>query len=203
MNLRHNHKQSNWIRLTALMLVIVALPVIAADESKYALLLQSSPAHGGKIMPGNGVFKVTIGQSIPLIAVPQRGYRFLYWLGDVGQTDMMRTTVRVDSPKLIVAVFERERFEDLEPVLLEASGMAIGGTHSSNPLDLQGGMMGSNRYYEPTPSPTPTPPDEPESDDFPVPNDPFPVPDENPVPEPVTILLFATGSVFLVRMRSR
>lgn len=199
MNLRKNHIQPKWIRFSVLMLVLFTLPVLAADENGYALLLQSSPAHGGKIVPGNGVFKVAIGQSVPLIAVPQKGYRFLYWLGDVGQTDMMRTTVQVDSPKLIVAVFEREEFEDLEPAVLEASGVAMGGAGSSSPLNLQGGMMSSRRIIEPTP--TPNPPTPPENDDFPVPSDPFPVPDDNPVPEPVTILLFATGSVFLMRMR--
>jgi hypothetical protein len=201
MNERKNHISPKWIRISALLLVIFALPVIAADESGYALLLQSSPASGGKILPGNGVFKVTIGQDVPLIAVPQKGYRFLYWLGDVGQTDMVRTTVRVDSPKLIVAVFEREEFEDLQPAILEASGTSDGGTYNSNPLDQQGGMMGSRRIIEPRPAPTP--PEEPKSDDFPVPNDPFPVPDENPVPEPVTILLFAAGSVAVMRMRRK
>jgi hypothetical protein len=190
MNERKNHISPKWIRISALLLVILTLPVIAADQSGYALLLQSSPADGGKILPGNGVFKVTIGQDVPLIAVAQKGYRFLYWLGDVGQTDMMRTTVRVDSPKLIVAVFEREEFEDLQPAILEASGTSAGGTYNSNPLDQQGGMMGSRRIIEPTP------PEKQESDDFQVPG-------KNPVPEPVTILLFATGSVFVMRMRRK
>ena len=199
MNLRKNHISPNGIRILTLLLAIVTLPVMAADDSGYALLLQSSPAHGGKIIPGNGVFKVTVGQNIPLIAVPQRGYRFLYWLGDVKQTDIMRTTVRVDSPKLIVAVFEREEFEDLMPSLLEASGNATGGTYYSNPLNTQSGMMGSHFYNEP--KYPPVNPEEPESDDFPVPSDPFPVPDDNPVPEPVTILLFAAGSMFVMRMR--
>jgi hypothetical protein len=174
------------------------MPVMAADVSGYALLLQSSPAHGGKILPGNGVYKMQIGQDVSLIAVPEKGYRFLYWVGDVGQTDMTRTSVLMDSPKLIVAVFERDKFEDMEPALMEAAGEATGGmTQSPNPLTGTGGIMGWNPFPSPRPTPTPTP----ESDDFPVPGDPFPVPDKEPVPEPMTLLLLGAPAMALMRMR--
>lgn len=191
MNYRNNHISLNKILTATLLLAIVlTMPVMAADESGYALLLQSSPAQGGKILPGNGVYKIQIGQDVSLIAVPERGYRFLYWVGDVGQTDMTRTSVRMDSPKLIVAVFEREKFEDMEPALMQASGEATGGmTQSPNPLNGAGGLWGTNPSPSPRPRPTPTPE-----------SDPFPVPDK-PVPEPMTLLLLGMGSVAVVRMR--
>jgi hypothetical protein len=199
MNYRNNHISSNKIAAAALLLgIILTMPVLAADESGYALLLQSSPADGGKVMPGNGVYKMQIGQEVPLVAVPEKGYRFLYWIGDVGQTDVTRATVRMDSPKLIVAVFERDKFEDMEPTLLEASGAATGRAIASPyPLTGTGSLWGSNRIIKPTPNPTPTP----KSDDFPVPGNPFPVPDEKPVPEPMTLLLLGMGSVVLMRVR--
>jgi hypothetical protein len=201
MNYRNNHISLNKILTAALLLaVVLTMPVMAADESGYALLLQSSPSHGGRILPGNGVYKMQIGQDVSLIAVPEKGYRFLYWVGDVGQTEITRTSVRMDSPKLIVAVFERDKFEDMEPALMEASGEATGGmTQSPYPLTGAGGLWGTNSFPSPGPRPTPTP--TPESDDFPVPGDPFPVPDENPVPEPMTLLLLGMGSVAVMRMR--
>jgi hypothetical protein len=184
---------------------VLTMPVLAADESGYALLLQSSPAHGGKVMPGNGVFKVQIGQDVTLIAIPEKGYRFLYWIGDVGQTDVTRTSVRMDSPKLIVAVFERDEFEDMEPALMEATGAAVGGmTRSPSSLTGAASIWGWNPF--PYPNPTPTPSPTPESDDFPVADnasDDFPMPDGKPVPEPMTLLLLGMGSVAVMRMRRR
>jgi hypothetical protein len=197
MNLRKYHIVPNSIRIAALLLVIMlTLPAMAADESGYALLLQSSPAQGGKIIPGNGVYKIQIGQTVPLIAVPERGYRFLYWIGDVRQADA-GTSVLMDGPKLIVAVFEREQFDELEPALLEASGSATGGlTRTPNPLTGTGGLFPTNRIIDP-----PSFPAQPKSDDFPVPNNPFPVPNENPVPEPMTIMLLGIGALAARRMR--
>jgi hypothetical protein len=189
MNYRNNHMSLNRIATAVLLLgIVLTMPVLAADESGYALLLQSSPAQGGKVMPGNGVFKMQIGQDVPLVAVPEKGYRFLYWIGDVGQTDVTRATVRMDSPKLIVAVFERDKFEDMEPVLLEASGEGTGGmTRSPYPLTAASNLWDSKRIIDPTPTP------EPEKEDFQVPGD--------PVPEPMTLLLLGMGSVALMRVR--
>lgn len=194
MDARINHICPNWIWILALLpVVILALPVMAADETGFALLLQSSPVNGGSIVPGNGVHRMQIGRSVPLTAVPQRGYRFLYWIGDVEQTDRIRTrtTVRMDGPKLVIAVFERERFEDLLDSGI-VSGSATGGLHQSlNPLTGSGGVnpaSPSPKY----PSGSPTPPTPPESDDFPVPNE---------IPEPTTILLLGMGVITARRMQ--
>jgi hypothetical protein len=193
MNYRMNHISVNTMAVTAALLAIVlAMPAQAADESGYALLLQSSPAHGGKIMPGNGVYKMQMGQDVTLVAVPEKGYRFLYWVGDVGQMDSTRTSVQMDSPKLIVAVFERDKFEEMEPVLMEAAGEAAGGLYGSPyPLTGTASIWEWDPIIEPEPNPT-----DPKSDKFPV-------PDKEPVPEPMTILLLGMGSVVAMRMRKR
>jgi hypothetical protein len=63
MNYRNNHIKIN--AMTAMLLgILLTMPVLAADESGYALLLQSSPAHGGKGFPETAHTK-QIGQEIP------------------------------------------------------------------------------------------------------------------------------------------
>jgi len=159
--------------------VIVAgstLPAVAAgaQDSGFALLIQSSPSEGGNVTPGDGVHRVEIGNSVPLVAVPKRGYRFLYWLGDVGQTDRTRTSVRMDSPKLVVAVFEREQFEDLLGSGIP-QGASYGGLHPS-PQPSSGGSISPPNW---TPDPDPKP----------------------PIPEPMSILLLGLGALAVGRMR--
>jgi hypothetical protein len=163
--------------------VIVAgstLPAVAAgaQDSGFALLIQSSPSEGGNVTPGDGVHRVEIGNSVPLIAVPKRGYRFLYWLGDVGQTDRTRTSVRMDSPKLVVAVFEREQFEDLL-----GSGIPQGASYGGLYPSQQPGSGGpvSPRNWTPD---TPDTPDTPEK-----------------TPEPMSFLLLGLGAIAVGRMR--
>ena len=38
-------------------------------------------------------------------AVPKPGFKFLYWLGDVDEMSESETSVQLDSPKIVVAVF--------------------------------------------------------------------------------------------------
>ncbi|MBN2513510.1 MAG: PEP-CTERM sorting domain-containing protein [Sedimentisphaerales bacterium] len=118
--------------IVCLLLIGLVVPVFAADESGYSLLLQSSPVDGGSITPGNGVHKIQIGDQVKVVAVPSTGYRFLYWIGDVGEMGTAQTFVRMDSPKLVVAVFEREQFEKLPEVGI------VGGAPSNS-----GGLVGS------------------------------------------------------------
>ena len=191
----------------AIVICAVLCPPAMADETTagqptYALLLQSSPAGAGQVAPGNGVHKINIGQTITLTAAPRQGYRFLYWLGDVSASGLLETTVQLDSPKLVIAVFERNSFEDLHDVEL-ISGTSIGGLHG-NPASVGSGSGISGGSY-PNPSysyPSSTPAENPKSDDFPVPEEDFPVPDEQPIPEPATILVLGLGT-WLIRAPRR
>lgn len=177
-----------------------------SDPSGYALLIQQSPADGGVVTPGAGVHKVGIGQTVTLSATPRPGYRFLYWLGDVSVTSASDTSVSLDSPKMVIAVFERESFEED----LQGAGPAksqVGGS--------MGGLVGSP---DPTPAPaavnpgsysgpvtlnypTPITPDIPEyyDDDVLVPGDPSG--NDNPIPEPATLMLLGFGTTALLRRR--
>lgn len=159
-----------------------------ADDAGYALLLQSSPVEGGSIMPGQGVHKVQIGNKIQLTAVPQPGFRFLYWVGDVGQIGSSETSIQMDSPKLVVAVFSRESFDDLKTVGI-IGGPANGGTYASAPSYGASRGYGTAIGYPDYPVIPQTPPDD---------NGTL-VPDDPKVPEPATLLLFASGAIVLAR----
>lgn len=173
--------------LAVLVFLLTACIAVAQDDTGYALLLQSSPQEAGSITPGNGVLKVQVGQTVELSAVPRAGYRFLYWLGDVGASGAVRTTVQLDSPKMVVAVFERERFDDLKDASIIA-GSAEGGLVGSGSSISGGGSISGGSYpiINPTPGPTPTPPLD--DDDFPVPDD---------IPEPATMALLGLGAFLL------
>jgi hypothetical protein len=136
--------------------------------------------------------------------VPKQGYQFLYWLGDVSSTSGSDTTVSVDSPKLVVAVFAKADFDEELPGAGIADGQhAPGGGRGYNPIQSPGSVSpgisfdGSGRRF------IPEPPDD-SDDDIPVPGDKddIPVPGDNEVPEPATVLLLGLGSsIFLKRTR--
>ncbi len=173
------------------MVFAASVPAIAADDAGFALLVQSSHVDGGNIMPGNGVHKVQIGGKMQLTAVPRAGFRFLYWVGDVGQIDTAETTVEMSSPKLVVAVFSRESFEDMLPAGV-ISGAADGGTYASAGADSGTRSYGTTYAYDDYDYPTW--PDEEEDDNSTI------VPE---VPEPATMLLLAFGAAALARRYKR
>jgi hypothetical protein len=88
------------------------------------LLLQQSPATAGTITPSMGLHHFAPYSKVAVSANPQPGYQFAYWLGDVGDPEAKSTTVYLDGPKVIVAVFEP--IEDPSPVESEF-GLAGGG----------------------------------------------------------------------------
>jgi len=189
-------------------MITALLMAVPANGDSYALLIQSSPPDAGVVTPGLGVHKTAIGQTVALSAVPKQGYQFLYWLGDVSSTSGPDTTVSVDSPKLVVAVFAREDFDEELPGAGITDGQYApgGGRRGFNPIQSPGsvgsGPGSSDGFGRPY---IPEPPDNPDDDNIPVPgDDDIPVPGDNEIPEPATILLLGIGSsVLLKRTRKR
>lgn len=184
-------------------LLILVLAVVLCGISRTAycqtnrpvLLLQQMPADAGTITPDPGVHHIEQDAIITLTAVPRPGYQFVYWLGDVSEPQLNRTTAYLDAPKIIIAIFEKAEFdlEDLsEPTQGIPGGIAGGLRASAADYSRRGfsGGGGSRRrsISGPPPQPEPLPP--------PV----APV----PTPEPTTLILLAAGSYLaFARRRSR
>ncbi len=150
------------------------------------LLLQQTPAEGGEVAPGVGVHHYEIGSQVTLSAAPRKGYQFVYWIGDVSDPTSNNTMANLDTPKIIIAVFEKSEYDYLPRH--ENELWAFGSLYTSA-VDYKqqgGGGIGGKRPRKPV---TYTRPIEPE----------FPV----PVPEPVTGALLGLGSLLFLRNRPR
>jgi hypothetical protein len=163
-------------------------------ETGYSLLIEQSPIDAGKVTPQTGLYKAKLDEVVTLTAIPKPGYQFVYWLGDVTDPGTNETTTLVDSPKIVIAVFERSKFElPLDAGIV--SGRGRGGLRSTEyfrPKGMSGGTGGLD-------VPPPKEPPEPLGDEFPVPAEPFPVPENNDeeIPEPATMALFGLGVALL------
>ncbi len=189
--------------VSAAVVLCVALQPAFGQMNDPALLLQLSPAEGGTITPAAGVHKLELGSEITLTAVPKPGYQFVYWMGDVSEPAASSTTVYLDGPKIIIAVFERAEFESL--VVEAASTIRPGGglwRSVSQPTQSGFGGPGGRRPHvrRLLINGDQEPPDDDEGEEFPVPEggEDFPVPE---IPEPATVLLLGLGSHVLLRKR--
>jgi hypothetical protein len=198
---------------------IVTIAVIAAGlfmpaQSRgrdVALLLQQTPLDGGIVTPSPGVHFFAPNSEIVLTATPNPGYKFIYWLGDVGDPTANRTITYLNKPKIIIAIFEP--IEDSTSFI--GRGSVGGGRVTSDGLIAAAdyGGWGQTRLassgsrpsgsstpypYEQVWEPLPwTPSQSPISPESSTPSEP-------PIPEPATGILLFLGSLFLIaRKRNR
>jgi hypothetical protein len=187
-----------------ILLLCLAAPAYCQDESA-ALMLQVSPVDGGSVNLSPGVHIYDRDSQVLLTATPKTGYQFVCWLGNVADARASRTSVFLDTPKIIIAVFERSKFafvEYEEDPDISAGGGGLFRSRTEEGSDATGG--GGRRplkYHFPKPK---TP-------DVPVPETPppdVPVPEDNeqdppvPVPEPATITFVLAGLLAMTK-RSR
>lgn len=151
------------------------------------LLLQQIPANAGTITPGPGVHYLEQDTIVTLTAVPQPGYQFVYWLGDVSEPELNRTMAYLDAPKIIIAIFERAEFEleDMSEATQGIPGGMAGGLRASAADYSRQGYSGGGARRQSVSGPPAQPPS-PE----PLPPPEIPV----PTPEPTTLVLLAVGS---------
>ncbi len=188
-----------------LVLVIISLTLISYSQAgNVAMLVQQSPVDGGSVEPGTGVHKMNSNSQLPLRAVPKPGYQFVTWLGDVDEPTSQVTTAYADSPKIIIAVFERVEYDSVAASELITSAEGGGGTASTASY-VRGGRNGGSVRNNFKGYPGIIQDEDELPDDFPVPNDgdDFPVPGDETVPEPATVFLLGLGGlVTVVRRRT-
>lgn len=186
--------------LAFVVICVCALEPAYCQEGDIALLLQKTPAGAGVVNIGTGIHHFNVDTEVTLKATPKSGYQFAYWLGDVSDPTANNTMVYMDAPKIIIAVFERVKYDFPvfeEPMPDNAPWGGLMG-HAAD-YGKSGGSGGGGKRPRKWPPWPPWEPPEPPSDDFPVPNDinDFPV----PIPEPATGMLLAVGSLAILSRR--
>ena len=154
-----------------------------ATTPAYELCIDQSPAQAGKLSPDSGTHRFNADAVVVLSAEPQPGYQFAYWLGDVADPKAQRTTIQVDSPKVVVAVFEPAHMDYPKQEFLGGAGGGGRGGAVPTRIDLStpgwslaggGGKVRAEVVTVPVPVPV-------------------------PVPEPTTIVLLSLGALALRR----
>lgn len=188
-----SHSRSTGSQKVLLLLVFAVvfcglLKPAYCQTNRPVLLLQQIPANAGTITPDPGVHYFEQDASVTLTAVPGPGYQFIYWLGDVSEPELNRTTAYLDAPKIIIAIFEKAEF-DLEDMSEATQGIPgrMGGGLRASAADFSGqGFSGGGGGRRQSVRRPPAQPPEPE----PLPPPEVPV----PTPEPTTLVLLVVGS---------
>jgi hypothetical protein len=101
------------LRVTILLIVAILVVLAAAcrhGTDTYQLTI-SSASGGNVIIPGEGTFAYDTGTVVPLVAVPDDGYHFVSWTGDIASIadpNAASTTIAVNGNYGIVANLETE-----------------------------------------------------------------------------------------------
>jgi hypothetical protein len=152
-------------------------------QSNYAVLVEGSPVGAGEIEPGIGVHTFNVNETVTLATTARPGWHFVYWLGDVSDPTTNQTILAVDGPKIVIAVFERDEYE------LLGDGTAISSgpeslTRRADSIGGSGGGGGGGGRKDDSPT-------------LPLLSEPPP----EPVPEPYTLIIMATGTCISCRRR--
>ena len=183
-------KKNVWIAVRLVPAILAICPAVARS-GEVELVLDRSPSQGGEITPGAGVHRFASRADVTITALPQPGYRFAYWLGDVADSTSSTTSIRMGISKAVVAVFETDQAEtsaERQDVIVESQGAGGGGggglVHTAagfwvgGAVSVSGGTSSSGQTsVRESPS--------------------------SPVPEPATLALMGLGAAILCRTRRR
>lgn len=164
--------------LTLILCLTIAFCAEIFAGGNYAVLMQESPVGAGEIQPGIGIHTFNANETVTLNTVPKKGYKFVYWLGDVSDPSTNRTSLSVDGPKIVIAVFTRDSYElpSQNPAISQGpGGLYPRSTESTQHSSGEITYDPEDPYYPPPPPPPPPP----------------------PVPEPSTVILLSAGVLAL------
>lgn len=99
--------QRRAVILVFIISIAVSLEPAYPQTHRIILLVKQTPLHGGTTIPAVGLHYFDPNTLVTLTAIPGSGYKFIYWLGDVADPAKSTTVTYLDTPKIIIAVFER------------------------------------------------------------------------------------------------
>jgi hypothetical protein len=190
---RYNSKSGHCAAAACCAILLLCLAVPAyCEEDKTALMLEVSPSEGGYLNIATGVHTYDRFAEVTLIATPKPGYQFVYWLGSVSESTHSSTSVFLDSPKMVIAVFERTVFE-MVGVGEDGGGSDSVGTSTSSDSGGGGGLVQSGGASDSSLEQAEG------AKRSSSPHEHIPV----PVPEPATVALFFAGFLMLSNYRRK
>ena len=157
------------------------------------LVLAQSPTDAGTVTPNTGVHRFSTNALISITAIPQTGYRFSHWLGDVQDPSSSTTQIHLNNSKAVMAVYEptagaaAENGYHQEDYAPGGGAMGLGKAIPTradffvNGFSAPGGSV-RPKGIRPRTKPTTVP---------------------APVPEPATFFLLGVGSLAFVRSAKR
>jgi hypothetical protein len=125
-----------FVGLVCVLTVVSAGGSANAQSTAYELCIEYSPARAGTVSPDTGTHRFSASTVVAISAEPQPGYQFAYWIGDVSNPKSPSTTVRLDTSKIVVAVFKPTPAEEIEPRISIGSGGGGGGALVPMKADL-------------------------------------------------------------------
>ena len=110
-------------------------------EKKYQLTINKIPFEGGTIDPEPGTYIYGENEEVTLSALPEIGYIFHHWTGDVADPNSDHTIVIMDADKTITANFETSFEATAELVVIIQDLNLEQGVENSLISKLEGAMI--------------------------------------------------------------